>query len=594
MVEAVRLVIWDLDETFWRGTLTEGGIAYQRHVHDIVIELARRGIVSTICSKNDYAPVQAVLEAQGIWDYFVMPSINWEPKGQRIAALVEAVQLRAPTILFIDDNTMNRQEALHYVPELQVADETIIPTLLDDPRFRGKNDAGLTRLAQYKLLAQRQAAMAVSGDNVGFLRQSGIRVAIEYDVLTHIDRAIELINRTNQLNFTKRRLPDDTEAARAALTALVREYDVQCGLIRVTDRYGDYGFCGFYLIRGAHQGRQLRHFCFSCRILNMGVEAWVYAHLGRPNLVISGDVVGSVESGQEIDWIAFGPAVKAAGGDTAGIGPGINSVFVHGGCDLAAVSHYFGMLAGEVTGRCNVFARGVDLRFDHSQFLAYASAGLTEDQKKACGLLGYLPEDFQPSLLQDAAAADVWLLSFWADAHFVLYQHGRSGLLLPFTVPATLPGSGHADLTRVDPASLGERVTGHWTGEALGHLQREFVFAGLSTKPLFQANLRRLLCLAKADARIFILGANEQEMPQARRIGPKVLAHRALNLWTAEVCEDFVHAQLINIRDFVHDESEVQQLNHFDRMVYYRIYEHVLACVRQQPKHASRLQSAVA
>ena len=26
--EKVRLVIWDLDETFWRGTLTEGGIEY--------------------------------------------------------------------------------------------------------------------------------------------------------------------------------------------------------------------------------------------------------------------------------------------------------------------------------------------------------------------------------------------------------------------------------------------------------------------------------------------------------------------------------------------------------------------------------------
>jgi predicted enzyme involved in methoxymalonyl-ACP biosynthesis len=27
MTEPVRLVIWDLDETFWHGTLTEGGIS---------------------------------------------------------------------------------------------------------------------------------------------------------------------------------------------------------------------------------------------------------------------------------------------------------------------------------------------------------------------------------------------------------------------------------------------------------------------------------------------------------------------------------------------------------------------------------------
>lgn len=55
MTEPIRLVIWDLDETFWRGTLTEGGISeYVREHHDTVIELARRGITS-ICSKNDHS-----------------------------------------------------------------------------------------------------------------------------------------------------------------------------------------------------------------------------------------------------------------------------------------------------------------------------------------------------------------------------------------------------------------------------------------------------------------------------------------------------------------------------------------------------------
>ena len=79
--EPVRLVIWDLDETFWTGTLTEGGITYRRDFHDIVIALARRGIVSSICSKNDLGPVRDVLVREGIWEYFVFPSVNWEPKG---------------------------------------------------------------------------------------------------------------------------------------------------------------------------------------------------------------------------------------------------------------------------------------------------------------------------------------------------------------------------------------------------------------------------------------------------------------------------------------------------------------------------------
>ena len=70
MPEAVRLVIWDLDETFWKGTLDEGGIKeYVQAHHDVVVELARRGIVSSICSKNDADAVRAILQEKGIWEY---------------------------------------------------------------------------------------------------------------------------------------------------------------------------------------------------------------------------------------------------------------------------------------------------------------------------------------------------------------------------------------------------------------------------------------------------------------------------------------------------------------------------------------------
>src|ERR1700745_911725 len=121
MPEAVRLVVWDLDETFWQETLTEGGISYNDETHKIVIELAKRGIMSTVCSKNDFETVKKILADKGIWDYFIFP---------RIAALVDAVQLRPETLLLIDDNPMNLNEAKHFVPGIQVADEKIIPEIL--------------------------------------------------------------------------------------------------------------------------------------------------------------------------------------------------------------------------------------------------------------------------------------------------------------------------------------------------------------------------------------------------------------------------------------------------------------------------------
>src|SRR5439155_20413555 len=125
--ETVRLVVWDLDETFWKGTLSEGGITFCGENRDIVIALAERGIVSTVCSKNDFEAVRDVLKTHEVWDYFILPSVNWEPKGPRLQSLIETIQLRPETVMLIDDNPMNRNEALFFVPGIQVADETVIP-----------------------------------------------------------------------------------------------------------------------------------------------------------------------------------------------------------------------------------------------------------------------------------------------------------------------------------------------------------------------------------------------------------------------------------------------------------------------------------
>ena len=84
-VPDVKLVIWDLDETFWRGVLSEIGIDYVSANHTLVEKLSRRGIVNSICSKNDFEAVRGALERHGIWDHFVFSKIAWGPKGELIA-----------------------------------------------------------------------------------------------------------------------------------------------------------------------------------------------------------------------------------------------------------------------------------------------------------------------------------------------------------------------------------------------------------------------------------------------------------------------------------------------------------------------------
>lgn len=125
----IKLVIWDLDDTFWKGTLSEGPIEFIDANVQLVKRLSDCGVVNSICSKNDEKPVIESLNSIGLNDQFVFKSINWLPKGQRIRQLIKDMGLRAQNCLFLDDNNVNINEALHYSPDLMAAAPEVITDL---------------------------------------------------------------------------------------------------------------------------------------------------------------------------------------------------------------------------------------------------------------------------------------------------------------------------------------------------------------------------------------------------------------------------------------------------------------------------------
>ena len=59
--EKIKLVIWDLDETFWKGTFSEGTVDIPQENVTLLKMLTDIGIVNSICSKNDAEQVLAYL-----------------------------------------------------------------------------------------------------------------------------------------------------------------------------------------------------------------------------------------------------------------------------------------------------------------------------------------------------------------------------------------------------------------------------------------------------------------------------------------------------------------------------------------------------
>lgn len=51
-ITKTKLIIWDLDDTFWKGTLSEGGVEFLPEMINFIEELTLKGIMNSICSKT--------------------------------------------------------------------------------------------------------------------------------------------------------------------------------------------------------------------------------------------------------------------------------------------------------------------------------------------------------------------------------------------------------------------------------------------------------------------------------------------------------------------------------------------------------------
>lgn len=266
-----KLIIWDLDDTLWHGTLAEGDVPIlMEHRAAHIRAFNNHGIVSAICSKNDSQIARAQLEAMGLWDQFVFPRIAFVPKGPVIRQMIADMQLRPANILFIDDNPFNLQEVAQAVPGIRVMDATssecdlLLERIAQDHAHIGKS-----RIADYRILeakaAERGERAASDGD---FLLQSDIKgtAVFRMDNLEFAERIEELINRSNQLNYTQTRVSPGE--VRRNLLDMDRYFAFTAF---VWDKYGYYGLVGVIIYD--HVACRTEHFALSCRVMHMGVEA---------------------------------------------------------------------------------------------------------------------------------------------------------------------------------------------------------------------------------------------------------------------------------------------------------------------------------
>jgi FkbH-like protein len=262
-----KCVVFDLDNTLWKGILLEGAVELRVEIAELFRRLDERGILISVSSKNAAEDALAQLKAFGVDEYLLHPQIGWDPKSEGLRRIAAAIDIGIDTFIFVDDNPFERAEVEQVLPTVEVLPETAIPALLDHPRLQGAvTPESKARRQMYREAADREVAAQSFEDYAAFLKSCDIRVSIRPDQPSDFDRIAELVQRTNQLNFSGRKYGRDE------IAAILRDKDQARFVVDVADKFGSYGTVGFALASWAGDTLTIEDFMLSCRVQGKFIE----------------------------------------------------------------------------------------------------------------------------------------------------------------------------------------------------------------------------------------------------------------------------------------------------------------------------------
>lgn len=283
-----KLLVLDLDNTLWGGILGDDGLenlklgapgavgeAFAQFQKEIRA-LKNRGIALAIASKNyednaleairSHPEMQLGLEDFSTW------RINWEDKAANILAIANDLNIGLHSVVFIDDNPVERGRIAEALPEV------FVPEWPEDPCEYVTALRKLTCFSVASLSAedrqktqmflqekQRSALQANITDKGEWLASLEMKLTVETINDNNISRVVQLLNKTNQFNLRTRRL------TQGELERWLKAGN-QMFAFRVADRFGDMGLTGLVGLSVSESRAELTDFILSCRVMGRDIE----------------------------------------------------------------------------------------------------------------------------------------------------------------------------------------------------------------------------------------------------------------------------------------------------------------------------------
>lgn len=291
-----KVLLVDLDNTLWGGLAGERehtplelseehqGLAY-KNAQRVLQLMERAGVVLGIVSKNNEEDAMAVIREHPHMvlreQDFAIRRINWQPKHENIREIAHSLNLGLDSLVFWDDSPGERALVQQMLPQVEVppfpdSPVELAPALAElyekyfqKPRLT-EEDRQKTR--QYAENEQRNRLEEQTGDYDRFLRRLEIRAQV-LDPGPHMERLVQLVNKTNQFNLTTLRYSLE-EMQKTVADPAKKVY-----LYRVEDCFGDYGIVSALIVSLAGGIPMVEEWVLSCRVMGKQVEDALLGHV---------------------------------------------------------------------------------------------------------------------------------------------------------------------------------------------------------------------------------------------------------------------------------------------------------------------------
>ena len=290
-----KCIVLDLDNTLWGGIIGEddfdgielghssNGKAFVDFQKEL-LSLWNHGIILAINSKNNFDDAIKVINEHPNMilreKNFASIQINWNDKAQNLKQIAEEINIGLNSIVFFDDDKINRERIKQEFPEvltIEVPDDpsqfSLILKNLNDFNVLQRTDEDIKRGQMYAQQRERKELEKSISNLDDFLEQLDIKVKMKNSNEFLIPRISQLTLKTNQFNLTTRRYQEEE------IRNFTNDHKFIVGCAQVLDKFGDNGITGVYIINKQDKIWSIDTFLLSCRIMGRGVENGILSQI---------------------------------------------------------------------------------------------------------------------------------------------------------------------------------------------------------------------------------------------------------------------------------------------------------------------------